>query len=157
MSPQSDPTFRKYDCQQAQKYAESRLSYPVQLYSTIIDFHTQSSGGKHFIADVGCGPGNATRDLAIHFDHAIGLDPSVEMIKIAGQLGGRTKSEIPLKFVVSTAEDLFDNSTSALPAIKENGGVDLLTAAMAVSSQSLSQYSTSRPPVDFFGFIGPLV
>ena len=149
MSPQSDPTdptFRKYDRQQAEKYAESRLSYPDQLYSTIIDFHTQSNGQKHIVADVGCGPGNATRDLAIHFDHAIGLDPSVEMIKVAGRSGGCTKSGELLKFVVSTAEDLFDNSTSALPIIKENGGVDLLTAAMAVSTQFLSQYSICGPP-----------
>lgn len=135
MSPPSDPTFRNYDPEQAQKYAESRLSYPAPLYDAIINFHTQSKGRSHVLADIGCGPGNATRDLALHFDHVIGLDPSVEMIKIARESGGLTKSGLPLKFAVSTAEDLVENSTSALPAIKENGGVDLLTAAMAVSSK----------------------
>lgn len=32
------------------------------------------------LLDVGCGPGNATRDVALSFDEAIGVDPGVSGI-----------------------------------------------------------------------------
>ncbi|KAJ5219129.1 uncharacterized protein N7498_001228 [Penicillium cinerascens] len=133
MSSLSDPTFSTYDQHKAQRYAESRLSYSARLYNTIIDYHIKSHGQTITLVDVGCGPGNATRDLARRFDHAVGLDPSVEMINRAIQLGGRTKSDRQLRYVVSTADEISHGITEALPVVKDFGGVDLLTAAMAVS------------------------
>jgi SAM-dependent methyltransferase len=103
------------------------------LYNTIIDYHVKSGGRRNVLVDVGCGPGNATRDLATWFDHAVGLDPSVEMINRALQLGGRTKSGQHLKYAVSTAENISHGITDVLPNVKDLGRVDLLTAAMAVS------------------------
>lgn len=133
MSSLSDPTFSTYDQHQAQRYAESRLSYSARLYNTIIDYHIKSHGQAITVVDVGCGPGNATRDLATWFDHAVGLDPSEEMINKAIQLGGRTKSGQQLRYVVSAADEISHGITDVLPIAKELGGVDLLTAAMAVS------------------------
>lgn len=132
----SDPTFSNYNQQQAQRYAESRLSYPERLYNTIMDYHIKSQGQTNILVDVGCGPGNATRDMATWFDHAVGLDPSVEMINTAIKLGGCTKSKQELKYAVSTASQLSHGIEEVLPTVKELGGVDLLVAAMAVSTKS---------------------
>ena len=137
MSPLTDPTFSNYSHNQAQEYANARLSYSAQLYNTILNFHTKTHGQMHVLADIGCGPGNATRDLATFFNHAVGLDPSTEMIDIALRSDGLTRSARPLAYAVSTADNIVHGITEALPASKEYGGVDLLTAAMAVVSNSL--------------------
>ncbi|KAJ5808015.1 hypothetical protein N7474_009284 [Penicillium riverlandense] len=129
--PLSDPTFSNYSHNQAQQYANSRLSYSAQLYNTILNYHTETHGQVNVLADIGCGPGNATRDLAMLFDHAIGLDPSVEMINTALLSDGLTRAGRPLAYAVSTSDNIVHGITEALPAAKENGGVDLLTAAMA--------------------------
>ena len=69
----SDPTFTTFTRTQAQSYAQNRLSYPKELYETIIEYHTSTGGQLNVLADVGCGPGCATRDLAASFDYAIGF------------------------------------------------------------------------------------
>lgn len=73
----------------------------------------------------GCGPGNATRDLALSFKAAVGVDPGSEMIRAAQGLGGLTMTDQPISYHVASAE----NCASA-PGTED--GVDLLTAAMAV-------------------------
>lgn len=133
MSALSDPTFSNYDQHQAQRYAESRLSYSAPLYNTIIDYHVKSGGRRNLLVDVGCGAGNATHDLSTWFDHAVGLDASVEMINKTLQFDGRTKGGQHLNYAVSTAERMSHGITEVLPNVKDLGGVDLLTAAMAVS------------------------
>ena len=122
----SDPTFRCYTTGQATRYAENRLSYPAELYDLVIRYHAESNGQFITLLDVGCGPGNATRDLAPHFECAVGIDPGLEMIQAAQRLGGVTKTNSPIQFQVAAAEDC---------AKIENveNGVDLLVSAMAVS------------------------
>lgn len=122
----SDPTFRYYTTGQATRYAENRLGYPAELYDLVLRYHAESNGNFKTLLDVGCGPGNATRDLAPHFECAVGIDPGLEMIQTAQRLGGVTKSNSPIEFQVSTAEDCakIDNV---------HNGVDLLVSAMAVS------------------------
>jgi ubiquinone/menaquinone biosynthesis C-methylase UbiE len=77
------------------------------------------------LLDVGCGPGNATRDLVSHFSHVLGADPGQEMINAASQIGGQTASGEPIQFLVAPAEQI--------AAKVELASVDLLVAAMAVS------------------------
>lgn len=122
----SDPTFRSYKPGQAQKYAASRPSYPPALYEHIFAEHAAHGGGFGFVVDVGCGPGRATQDLALKFDHAVGVDPGQEMINVARERGGETKQGEKIRFEVCEAEHLA--SVPGLPL----GGVDLLTASAAV-------------------------
>ena len=126
----SDPTFRSYSAEQAKYYAVSRLSYLPALYDTVLKYHATAGGKSDLVLDVGCGPGNATRDIAISFDQAIGVDAGAEMIATAIELGGKTKCGGDIKFNVSPAEEL-----SHVKGLKP-GSVDLITSAMAVS-QSL--------------------
>ncbi|OJJ47323.1 hypothetical protein ASPZODRAFT_132318 [Penicilliopsis zonata CBS 506.65] len=125
---QLDPTFRSYDCAQAARYAKARLSYPAELYQVVLDHHQATGGQFDTVLDVGCGPGNATRDLALSFDKAIGVDPGEQMIEAAKELGGTTQTGSPIRFHVASAEDLARDTTSIWDI---QGGVDLLTAAMA--------------------------
>ncbi len=124
----SDPTFRTYSATQAAAYAAGRGSYAAALYDFILHHHQSTGGEMGMLLDVGCGPGNATRDLAQCFDDAMGIDPGSEMIETARSLGGKTAKGNSIQFRVSAAEDL-DKVAKLTPA-----SVDLLTAAMSVSN-----------------------
>lgn len=126
----SDPTFSHYTNEQAQKYAKTRTSYQDQLYKIMIEYHVETEGQLDLLADVGCGPGNATRDLALYFNKAIGLDPGVEMINTAKQIGGITSNGTNIEYVICEAEDLSRGLRESCSSGNEK--VDLLTAAMAV-------------------------
>ncbi len=122
-----DPTFRSYSAEQAKEYATQRLSYEPAIYNTILTHHSNTDGRFGILLDVGCGPGNATRDIALSFHQAIGVDPGAAMIDAARQLGGKTKAGNEIRYEISPAEEI-----SSIERLKE-GSVDLLTAAMAVS------------------------
>lgn len=141
----SDPTFTTYTPTQARTYAQHRLSYPSKLYDTILNYHTSTGGQLNILADVGCGPGRATRDLAAFFKVGVGLDPGEEMIRAAkamseeegfGESGIRGK----VQFAVCEAEDCAKGIMEVLSTLgngiddgdSAEGRVDLLTAAMAV-------------------------
>jgi trans-aconitate methyltransferase len=133
-----DPTFSSYTKSQAQKYARARLSYPSQLYDIIITHHTQTGGRLDTLVDVGCGPGNATRDLALSFEYAFGLDPGAEMISSARQLGGKTRTGGEVRFAVAPAEDCAGVVAEMAAGRARDDKVDLLTAAMAVRNLLLA-------------------
>ena len=134
-----DPTFRIYAPDQATTYAKARGSYPSVLYDAILSHHLSTGGSTNLLLDVGCGPGNATRDLSPQFEHVIGVDPGVEMITTARKMGGKTKSGREVRFEVSGAEEI--SSVEGL----EEGSVDLLIGAMAVSGSALfSRFSCSE-------------
>ncbi|PWY77003.1 hypothetical protein BO70DRAFT_388390 [Aspergillus heteromorphus CBS 117.55] len=101
----SDPTFRNYTSTQAQKYAEARTSYPKELYDIVLRHHEQTGGTFHTLLDVGCGPGNATRDLARSFQRVVGIDAGQEMIQTARGLGGNTAAEASISYHVLGAEE----------------------------------------------------
>ena len=122
----TDPIFRSYNTAQAQQYAEARLAYPLVLYEHILTEHGASGGRSGLVFDVGCGPGSATRILAPMFDHVVGLDPGQEMIEVARERGGKTKTGEDIRYEVCEAERMTD--VSVLPL----GGVDLICAATAV-------------------------
>jgi trans-aconitate 3-methyltransferase len=127
METVTDPTFRSYSAEEAKLYAASRLSYSQNIYNKILDHHAATGGQFELLLDVGCGPGNATRDLALSFDRTVGADPGAQMIEAANALGGKTKLEKDIEFVVAPAEEI-----SQIKGL-EPDSVDLLTAAMAVS------------------------
>lgn len=124
---QKDPTFQAYSTEQARIYAAHRLSYPEALYNKVLEHHKSTGGHFNLLFDVGCGPGNATRDVALSFDQAIGADPGDAMIGAARGLGGKTKSGADIRYEVCPAEEI-----SKIEGL-ELGSVDLLTSAMAVS------------------------
>ena len=123
----TDPTFRSYSAAQAQTYAIERRSYSNELYDIVLKYHKTTGGKSDQLLDVGCGPGNVTRDLSIAFDHAVGIDPGAEMIAAARSRNGKTRAGNEIKFEIKSAEEC--SKINGLQA----GSVDLLTAAMAVS------------------------
>lgn len=124
----TDPTFQAYSAAQAQAYNAGRYTaYSVLLYSAIFDYHTQHNGTYDLLLDVGCGPGNATRDLASSFVDVVAVDPGAAMIDTARAQGYETKSGKKIRFEVCPAEDI-----ASLPGLGEES-VDIITAAMAVS------------------------
>ena len=125
----SDPTFRSYNSEQAKVYASQRLSYPELLYSAVLSHHSSTGGQLGLLLDVGCGPGNATRDMARSFEHALGVDPGEAMVVAAREQGGVTATGSEIRYVVSAAEEL---------VAVQDGEVDLLISAMAVGDFSSS-------------------
>ncbi len=103
---------------------------PPALYTEILSHHAGTGGSFGRLLDVGCGPGNATRDIAPNFADAVGTDGSVEMVNAARKAGGRTKEGM-IRFEAANAEDL--DGIQGLEA----QSVDLITAAMAVRAPPL--------------------
>lgn len=121
-----DPTFRSYTADQAAAYARSRKGYSSTLYEYLIRHHVSTGGKVEVLLDVGCGPGNATKELAQAFDHAIGCDPGLSMITQAKTEKYKTRTGDDVVFEVCPAEDL--GSLKALGP----GSVDMITCAMSV-------------------------
>lgn len=120
-----DRTFRNYSAEQAAQYAQARFTYPLELYETIMKFHGGSGGAFGTVLDVGCGPGNATRDVAKYFDNAYGADPGDAMIAQARKLNGKSKTGNDIEYVVAASEEVGDAEGLA------SGSVDLITSAMS--------------------------
>lgn len=138
-SPASGPaetTFRSYTQRQGANYAQNRLGYHPKLYQAVMDYHTSNGGQLNTILDVGCGPGTAVQALAPHFAHAIGLDPSEGMIMTARSLGGVSSTAEPIRWEISTAEDLGSQLSPPIP----DGSVDLITAAVAAHWFDMSRF-----------------
>jgi len=136
--PIPDPTFRTYSSAQAQAYASHRTSYEPALYKTISDFHAANGGHFGTVVDCGCGPGNATRDLALMFDRALGTDAGTAMIDAAREKGGKTKKGSDIRWEVVPAERF--SHVEGLEA----GSVDLVTvASMDFLYFCYSKYSIS--------------
>jgi len=119
----TDPTFRSYSAEQAKAYASHRSSYDPAVYQTIFDYHAANGGHFGLVLDCGCGPGNATRDLALAFDQAIGTDAGTAMIDAAREVGGKTRSGADIRFDVAPAETF-----SQVEGLKPES-VDMLTVA----------------------------
>jgi SAM-dependent methyltransferase len=132
MASTNDPTFRHYQPAQASSYAQWRGSYDAALYEEILAYHKSTGGELNTLLDVGCGPGSATRDLALCFRKATGVDPGKEMINTAGSIGGETGAGDSVEYFVGDAEDVGEEQGV------QDGSVDLLTAAMAVGNTLLS-------------------
>jgi ubiquinone/menaquinone biosynthesis C-methylase UbiE len=123
----TEKTFSSYNQEQGKAYAQIRRDYHPDLYQTIINHHTSTGGELDTLLDVGCGPGTAARGLAPHFAHVIGLDPSEGMITTARSVGVVTSTSEPVRFEVSTAEELGGNLS---PPVQDSS-VDLITASNA--------------------------
>lgn len=122
-----EKTFSNYSEEQGKAYAQGRPDYHPNVYETVVNQHISSGGQLDTLLDLGCGPGNVARSLGIHFTHAIGLDPSAGMIATARSMGGTTSTSEPIRFDISTVEDL---GSTLSPPVADNS-VDLITAANA--------------------------
>jgi SAM-dependent methyltransferase len=125
--PTTEKTFSSYKIEQGKAYAEARPQYSPSLYQAIIEYHTSTNGELNTLLDVGCGPGMVARTLGERFSHSIGLDPSEGMIATARSLGGSTLTSEPVRFEISTAEDLGASLSNPI----QDSSVDLITAANA--------------------------
>ncbi|KAJ4077414.1 hypothetical protein NW756_012274 [Fusarium oxysporum] len=120
-----EATFRNYTQAQGESYATGRPGYSPELFEIILSHHTSTGGRLDTVLDVGCGTGQATRDLAPFFKNTIGIDPSEGMITSARET--IKSSALSIRFDVSAAEAL---GIGLEPPIA-NDSVDLLTAATA--------------------------
>ncbi|KAF2817305.1 S-adenosyl-L-methionine-dependent methyltransferase [Mytilinidion resinicola] len=143
ISISAEKTFTSYTKDQGATYAQTRLNYHPSLYTAIIDHHASTGGQFNSLLDVGCGPGTAIRALAPHFAHAIGLDPSDGMINYAIELPGATSTSEPIRFEVSTAEDL---GWHLSPPV-EDASVDLITASTAAHWFDMARFWPSATRV----------
>jgi SAM-dependent methyltransferase len=139
----AEKTFSSYTQDQGANYAQNRPDYHPNLYKTIIDHHTSTGGQLNTILDVGCGPGTAARALAPQFSHAIGLDPSEGMITTARSLAGASSASEPIRFEISTAEDL---GWHLSPPV-EDSSVDLITASTAAHWFDMAGFWTAAARV----------
>jgi SAM-dependent methyltransferase len=146
MATPRDPTFHKFSAKEGRAYAASRgISYPPKVFQEILDYH---GGVTDLAVDVGCGPGNVTRDLAKYFDKVVGLDNSPGMVDAANAiLQDESESGLngKVEFRVCPAEKIDE-----LGGLVE-GSVDVITSAVAVSepvspvsfdNESASRYLT---------------
>jgi len=140
---QTEKTFRSYNHEQGKSYAQIRLNYHPSLYQTVINHHTSTGGQLDTLLDIGCGPGTAVQTLAPHFTHAIGLDASEGMITTARSLGSVTSTSEPVRFEVSTAEELGKNFS---PPIQDSS-VDLIIASNAAHWFDMSGFWPSAARV----------
>jgi trans-aconitate 3-methyltransferase len=139
----TEKTFSSYNQEQGKAYAQIRRAYHPRVYQAITHHHTSTGGQLDTLLDVGCGPGTAAHGLAPHFAHAIGLDPSEGMITTARSLGGVTSTSEPVRFEVSTAEELGEHLS---PPIQDSS-VDLITAANAAHWFDMSRFWLSAARV----------
>lgn len=101
------------------RYAKSRPVYPKELFEHLVD--KADNTGLHLCIDIGCGPGEATLELAKRFQRVIGVDPSPVMIEQA-KMQARERGITNVEFVVANDED-FDQ--------KIHGQADVITCAEA--------------------------
>lgn len=138
-----EKTFSSYNHEQGKAYALVRRDYHPNVYQAVFDYHTSTGGQLDTLVDVGCGPGNATRQLGRNFNHATGLDPSQGMISMARSLGGITSTSEAVRFEISDAQELGANLS---PPIQDSS-VDLITAATAAHWFDMSAFWPSAARV----------
>lgn len=139
----TEKTFSSYNKEQGKAYAQIRRDYHPSVYQAIIDHHLSTGGQLDTLLDVGCGPGTAAHALAPRFAHAIGVDPSEGMIATARSLGDVKSTSEPIRFEVSTAEELGEKLS---PPIKDHS-IDLITAANAAHWFDMSRFWPSAARV----------
>lgn len=120
---QAETTFKNYNSKDAANYAAYRSPYPPLLISMVMDKHISTGGQSVRVLDLGCGPGQATRQIAVSFEHVIGVDASPSMIDAARQTPCVSSTGEQARFEVCGAED-FDKVTGP-------ESIDLITVAMA--------------------------
>ncbi|KAG4436822.1 hypothetical protein IFR05_007712 [Cadophora sp. M221] len=146
-STPTEKTFTSYTKEQGKSYAQARPSYHPKLYETVLELHTSTGGQLNTLLDVGCGPGITALALAPSFSQTIGLDPSEGMITTARLLSNPNTSTStntstgdtlphPIRFEISTAEDLGHHLTPPIPA----SSIDLITASTAAHWFNMSQF-----------------
>ncbi|KAL9622918.1 MAG: hypothetical protein Q9160_002844 [Pyrenula sp. 1 TL-2023] len=164
-TPPADPTFRTYTSAQATTYALNRHghpppsnsssssaspqpSYPRPLYDHILTSHTSTRGPHSLLLDIGCGPGNISRDLAPHFTRTIGIDPSSSMISVARNLTleAESSSSPPPPWspgsITYLTGDAGTLTTTLAPLGVTPGSASLLIAGMAAHWFPLPQFYT---------------
>src|SRR5689334_9414549 len=99
----------------ADLYGEVRQGYPAALYDDLAALAGLGSGTR--VLEVGCGAGQATRDLAARAGSVVALDPGQRLVAEAR----RHVTGANVSFVVSSFEDYEP----------EPGAFDLVASAQA--------------------------
>ncbi|KAL9654615.1 hypothetical protein ABK040_006677 [Willaertia magna] len=128
------------------KYAQFRPTYPIELFQTI--FSNIKTNKESIIAlDVGCGSGQATKEINKLCKYCIGIDPSKNQIQQAKQLNLEN-----VDFIVGTDVELVnvinnhvkDNEQNLSANIEINSNSPKLTFDLIVVAQSLHWFDFER-------------
>ncbi len=77
-----------------------RPPYSAEVYETLLNLIDRH---PRVLLDAGCGPGKITLGLINSLDRVDAIDPSEEMLRVAGSLPGSTNPKI--RWILATAED----------------------------------------------------
>ncbi|XP_002731070.1 putative methyltransferase DDB_G0268948 [Saccoglossus kowalevskii] len=102
-----------------ESYRKVRTSYSPELAKEMFDYLKKKPGTTKYAVDVGCGSGQSTFMLAPYFNSVLGVDISLDQIKVAEE-----SEHIPsnVSFKVASCGDI--------PV--QTGKVDLITAGTAI-------------------------
>jgi SAM-dependent methyltransferase len=83
-------------------YLSARPTYPKSLYDYIYQYNRKHNGSETsstLCIDIGCGPGEATRDLGKYFDSVVGVEPSQVMIEAGNNARPDSGEKTNIQFV----------------------------------------------------------
>jgi len=104
-------------------YAKYRPGYPKEIYDRILEFGGVDFSQKGVAVDVGCGSGQATKELLKYFPKIFGVEPSSEQLSQAEKIDG-------IEYICSRAEK------TPLP----DQIADIVTSASAVHWFQLDEF-----------------
>lgn len=102
--------------QGGEQYARYRPDYPPELATAL----AQLAPDRRLAVDVGCGNGQFTRQLGLHFDRVIGIDPSADQLAHAA-----TDAKVDYRCAPAEALPLADGSASLITAAQAAHWFDL--------------------------------
>ncbi|KAJ1856305.1 trans-aconitate methyltransferase 1 [Coemansia sp. RSA 486] len=102
----------------ANAYLALRPTYNKALLDWLLEYHV---GQRTYAADIACGPGTFTTDIAKRFNSVVGVDPSPSMIESATR-DASTRGLSNIEYMMGSGEKL--------PL--EAGSVDMLTVMQGV-------------------------
>ncbi|KAL9003415.1 MAG: hypothetical protein Q9188_003720 [Gyalolechia gomerana] len=105
-------------------YISTRPNYSKPFYQIIYHYHSAHSSSSDVAHDVGCGAGQVTAELALHYSHVVASDTNEDHLAVAKGRLARTFGESRISYIHAKAEHLGLHNPE--------GSADLIAAAEVV-------------------------